>query len=454
MSNVILNHVDQDLIELEISQHGANNAEVMLKDELLDGTKSYHFAVNSLSVPMRNSPINNVTVDTTLFTIHRRVQGISPTVWRVIYNLINDNPDDAVALGLLEAAADQFAVGIGAAIGGNDAATALNILQIMSPIVGTAAAANTAQQLVAILRAANTFNPAVKEFTISPNRPQYSVAEFVQEIQQSVDLFNRQVTEEGLPNSRYGLAAGFNVPAQVIANVGDIREWFNINTNCDSALLFEPRTIGIGGAKHFSNYFYLEFSGYGAALLGIPLADLYKRSDTAYFLAATTNSYTNAALDGNNRFVAPANTASVLFSSRHPVYSTADQRVKISVGSHLPILSNTAINNETQISDRDIAEAFFENVVTSEVTYTAGVFDSRLVSRVYAGQCNMIKKYDSHHQWNRLLTSYRLRYLRFYIYVTYRDYQVATDRFVMVKRSLKVEPHEYWNMTIKFVSDV
>jgi hypothetical protein len=93
-------------------------------------------------------------------------------------------------------------------------------------------------------------------------------------------------------------------------------------------------------------------------------------------------------------------------------------------------------------------------VVTSEVKYTAGVFDTRLVSRVYAGQCNMIKKYDSHHQWNRLLTSYRLRYLRFYIYVTYRDYQVATDRFVMKKSALKVEPHEYWNMTLKFVSDV
>ena len=171
-------------------------------------------------------------------------------------------------------------------------------------------------------------------------------------------------------------------------------------------------------------------------------------------MAATTNSYTNAPLDGNNLFVAPANTESVLFTSRHPVYSTADQRVKISGGSHLPTLSNTAINNETQISDRDIAEAFFENVVTSEVTYTAGVFDTRLVSRVYAGQCNMIKKYDSHHQWNRLLTSYRLRYLRFYIYVTYRDYQVATDRFVMKKSALKVEPHEYWNMTLKFVSDV
>mgnify|MGYP003723990101 FL=1 len=70
--------MDQDLIELEISQHGANNAEVMLKDELLDGSKSYHFAVNSFSVPMKNAPINNVTADTTLFTIHRRVQGIDP----------------------------------------------------------------------------------------------------------------------------------------------------------------------------------------------------------------------------------------------------------------------------------------------------------------------------------------------------------------------------------------
>ena len=142
------------------------------------------------------------------------------------------------------------------------------------------------------------------------------------------------------------------------------------------------------------------------------------------------------------------------FESRHPVYSTADQRIKISVGSHLPTLSSVAVHNEVQVSDRDIAEAFFENRVTAEVNYDAGVFTTKLISRVYSGQCNMIRKYDSHHQWNRLLTSYRLRYLRFYLYITYREYKSTTDTFVLVKKPLTVEDHEYWNMVIKFVSDV
>ena len=111
------------------------------------------------------------------------------------------------------------------------------------------------------------------------------------------------------------------------------------------------------------------------------------------------------------------------------------------------------INNEKQSSDRDIAEAFFQSSVKSEVHYTDGVMGTRLTSNVFSGQVNMIKKHSQFHQWNKLITSYRLRYMRFYLFVTYRAYQTATNTFVLQKKPVTVDPHDYWSFSIKFVSD-
>ena len=165
-------------------------------------------------------------------------------------------------------------------------------------------------------------------------------------------------------------------------------------------------------------------------------------------------SYTTPALDVNGRFVAPNNGQNTAFSSHHPIYSTADQRVKVSVATHLPTMANVLVQNEKQSSNKDIAEAFFQNQVTSEVNYNAGVFTTRLISRVYSGQCNMIKKFDSHHQWNRLMNSYGVRYLRFYLFISYREYDVATDKFKIAKYPLVIEKDQYWSANIKFVSEV
>jgi hypothetical protein len=250
-----------------------------------------------------------------------------------------------------------------------------------------------------------------------------------------------------LDHETFGLLIGDAVPPVAIEHEGDVKRYLDIIASCDSSLLITP------GAD-FYKYYTIEFTAYGASILGINLADLHKQGDV-YFLAPTEESYSNAPFDEDGRWYDPDNPdgSNPVFTAHHPVYSTADQRVKVSISSHLPLLSNIVVNNEKQSSERDIAEAFFENQVKSEVRYLDGVFSTRLISKVYSGQAAMIRKHDSHHQWNKLISSYRLRYMRFFLFVTYRDYKVATNTFVLRKMPVTVSPHDYWSFTIKFVSD-
>ena len=300
MSNVVLNHIDQDLIEYEVTQHGQNYSEVMLKDELLDGKKSYHFAVNSLSVPMRNAPIHPVTEDTTLFTIRRRVQGIAPGSWASFVAIITPG-DDAAALATFSGPGNAalYSVYFNVVAGVDNAATILNILQFVADRLGI----NNAQAALALMtaiRASVLLTGVVAEFKISPNRPQYSVAEFVQELQQTIVAFNQKITREGIAAVRHNLGVAYESPAVNNVNVGNLVDWLMCRSNCDSALMFQPgsRTIAVGqqhaGDKFFSNYFYLDFSPYGAGLMGIPIVDLFQRTNESYLMIATGNSYTAA----------------------------------------------------------------------------------------------------------------------------------------------------------------
>ena len=461
MSNVILNQTDQDIISVDFFQHGQNHTETTLKEELLDGEKSYHFACTHLSVPLKNVPIHPVAGDTALFLVRRRVgdtlvaEGLP--AFLEAYEALLALPGTPVFAEIRDVMTDLINVGAmsyeqlddfedAAAGGDGDSDDSFDFDDYDT---------NTAQLRTWALEAAELFRtgglplmqPAISTFSISPSRPQYSVSEFVQALQQYCENLNRSLTTGGLDNEFFGLPIGAAVDPVAIATEADVKRYLDIIASCDSSLLFTP-------GENFFQYFVLEFTAYGASILGIKLDDLHKQGDV-YFLAPTGDSYSTAPFDANGAWVDSANTddSNPIFTAHHPVYSTADQRVKVSISSHLPLLSNVLINNEKQSSERDIAEAYFENQVKSEVRYSDGVFSTRLISKVYSGQASMIRKHDSHHQWNKLLSSYRLRYMRFFLFVTYRDYQVATNTFVLRKMPVTVNAHDYWNFTIKFVSD-
>jgi hypothetical protein len=192
--------------------------------------------------------------------------------------------------------------------------------------------------------------------------------------------------------------------------------------------------------------------------LGVDLAQLIKH-DNRYFLAATVDSFATPFLaydagSQEHRYVLPANTATHTLQTGTPIYQSCDQRVKISVTSHLNILSNIKIENGVQKADRTIGEAFFENKLTSEMQRDGQSFQTKLTSKIYGGQMNMIRKSDQYHTWHKLLNSFDTKFFRFYLHITYRTFDMATNTWSIQTSLLKVEDNDYWLLQIRFVSDI
>ena len=157
-----------------------------------------------------------------------------------------------------------------------------------------------------------------------------------------------------------------------------------------------------------------------------------------------------------NAFVQGQNTRSLTVAVSVPIYQSSEQRLKVSVGSHLPISSNTRIDDGKETVDRDICEAWFENKIRVDVDYSSeGAFSgTKIRSDIYSGQRNFIKKSDNHTQWMKLLTSYALTYYRFYLKITYREFSEEKNSWSLSTKKLPVPENAFWAMTLKFVSDI
>ena len=217
-------------------------------------------------------------------------------------------------------------------------------------------------------------------------------------------------------------------------------------------------SIEVAGTQHFWDLFTIEFNAYGASLLGVDLSQLIDHNNR-YFLGATGDSFATPFLvldagSGEYRFILPANTAAHTLQTGTPIYQSCDQRVKISVTSHLNIMSNIKIENGLQKADRTIGEAFFENKLTSEMERDGENFQTKLTSRIYGGQMNMIRKSDPYHAWHKLLNSFDTKFFRFYVHITYRMFDMATNTWSIQTTLLEVNDNDYWLMQIRFVSDV
>ena len=230
----------------------------------------------------------------------------------------------------------------------------------------------------------------------------------------------------------------------------------------------------------FVNNYVLEFTRYGAEVLGLgekTIAVSYQPITydagqnivrgalvQKYFLVATENAegipeFTAAAwlqntLAGTNIQQPGGNTREVTVFSEHSLYMTLDQRVKVSLSSHLPMLNNMHIKEGKESVDRAIVEVFFDNKVTSSVTFDEeGAYkESKISNTLYAGQYPFIKKSDRSKQWHKLLTSFSLRFFRFSIYVTYRSYSSVKDEWVFETMLLPIDQTKYWDFSLRFLS--
>ena len=447
MTQYLVNRSSLDEVSLEINQTGNSEASLNLKVPLLDDKKSYVFAVDSLIVPLDNAPIFDLDNDVELFRIQRRNVGLQ----------LNTN---------------------------------LNC--------GT------------VVYAADIANVAIPIAIYKVERKIYDVPSLVSNLNNFARGFELQQTLLGIADDigrNYGAAQAVLPPIDVddivplnLIPAVPLIDIQNLGTNKFlNFKLLNDGTLVIQGTSDFWNNFFFDFTAVGRETLGFtpstreveligPVPNLIRRNH--YILSVTRRA--NGVITHDFRFgEAPAMEAG-LFSvalggipaniepfvgaglqvnrelalanmnsdyqiySQHSLFQCADQRLKITVDSHLPTLSNVSIVNSKESIDRSIAEFYFEKNITSSTTFDSdGHFESsKITTNIYSGQYSLIKKSGQYKKWTKLQTAYEIRFFRFMLNIFYRTYDSLNEKWNVTKQSLKVPDDMYWSMLIRFVSEV
>ena len=402
MTTVSINRSGTDQASIDIFQTGSFESAVTLRHDLLDSKLNYHFAVTSLSVPLNKAPIFKLTAPVELFRIERRDVGNS-----VAADLTLHHPGDP----------------------------------------GTVVPA------------------AVRVFTIRPDTRMYDVTSFVKLISNWTRGFEQYWTLAGFDPTAGGYSDdGIALPQLTYAQmeIYNPYDFINIRLTADGTLQFV-------GSDIFWNNFVFRFTREGAARLGFynqiqsvnrPAGVAFPAGATHYFIAKTLDAgaLTNTWLgvgDVAGDILAGNMLQETLISSDHPLYQSVDQRIKCTVEWHGPSANNVAIIDEKETIDRSIAEAYFESKLENMIRFDeAGIFENMTMqSAMYAGQTNFIRKSDANFQWNKLSTAYELKFFRFQVYIWYRVWNDATQRWNLTKDKLIVPDQQYWELSVRFVSD-
>ena len=456
MTTAIYNRVGQDSTSVEFITFGSNEAECHLKHELLDGQLDYHFGITSLSVPTNKLPIHPVAGRMPIIQLVRRnddrfveITG-HPEPIQVIYAEFLELVEEKGSVADYQNFAAARAPTVNLVVGIGDlkediyqAFAAYFNLQTAAPLFGLATGTEFAMRI----------KPSDFQFALDPDSPHYSVNDFVKSLQDWCEVLNIKLSQEGLLDDYFALGIGNTVPPVVIQTTADVTAYLNTSLTADTTLQFT-------GDPLFWDSFAIEFTAYGMGLLGINKDKLLNYDINRYFITRVQDVFSAQIFDTTADPVlylpiidAPRNTSKGMFLADTPLYQSCDQRVSVSVSCHLPMNSHVVINNGVQASSRIIAKAFFENNIESTLEFNEfGVITGQRVrARVYADQDHMIKKTDGDIQWNRLASSYRLRYLRFYLHVNYKLFGI--DSFSIVEEEFDLDKDDYWQFTCRFISD-
>ena len=408
MSQFQINKSGTDQVSVEFSTTGSSEATINLKNEILDQRLKYVFCVDSLSLPLNKCPINLLS-NVELFRVQRRNVGAT-----------------------IDVAAN-----------------------IDSPLAFAA------------------------ESVYTLNRTFFDITTFVQSLNNWARTFELAVTLAGIQDFRlYGKDAGaadgnpvlplLPMPAKLQAAINQTGTYDLIKfvLAVDGSLLLQTHS-------NFSNNFMLKFSREGAEILGLshkiseitinlPAVAGVPQTRQDYYLAITTllgvvdtgPIWVNAA--AGNAIVAGGNLRDTLLYGESSLYQVCDQRTKITIVSHLPMLGSVLVAEGKETIDRNILEVFFTQRIKSTVQFNEdGLFTQQaLTNSVYSGQYSFVSKSDVSKQWHRLLTSFDQRFLRFYLYITYRVYDSVKDMWVMKPMRLPIPDKHFWNFTIRFLSEV
>ena len=287
----------------------------------------------------------------------------------------------------------------------------------------------------------------VSVYEITPQYPFFDVGDFCKDLSRWVRGFNYGASLAGVEEDVHGEDGDVEEMDEDEAKT-DPYEFLRLSLTCDGSLLLE-------GFPIFWNNYFIEFSSYGAAILGIDrslllnnLLGFTQEQNPVRYTAKTF-------LGGNGNIIAGNVLQEIIVDTSSPIFETADQRVKLSVESHLPVQSNTEIIDENQTINRDIVEIFFQNQVQTETKYdeNGNYSGLSLHTKLYSGQHSMVRRSDRHNQWNKLLTAFELRYFRFQLYVTYRIWDTNQERWKLQRQKMNIPPGTFWIMNIRFVSD-
>ena len=408
MSQFVINKSGTDQVTLEMMAHGSSESSANLKHEILDPRLKYVFCVDSLNVPLNACPINPIT-NQELFRVLRRNVGTS----------IDGNADVAIPILLVAA------------------------------------------ELQAYVLAGRKF---------------FDVTTFVQALNTWAKQFEHDFTLTGIEDFEpYGGVHGVVGDASIVAplqrmpaklpaliQAEDVYDLIRFKMSVDGALSVQMHS-------NFTNNFVLKFTRIGAELLGfsnqihsvvVNLPGLPARTETQHYMAVTTTVLGVKTglewLAAGNIMVLGGNVRDVQLFGEHSLYQVCDQRVMISVESHLPMLGNVLVREGKETVDRNIVESFFDQRIKSTMKFDEeGAFiEQYLTNTVYSGQFPFVRKDQRNKQWHRLLTSFDQRFFRFYLFITYRNYDSATDKWIIKPQRLEVPENCYWDFTLRFLSEV
>ena len=429
MSNFTVNRNGLDQVTLQFMTTGRNECSVSLREALLDEKLEYVFSVDHLNVPLDAVPITNNKTDVELFRVIRRNVGASlnevaaiqldPAVWvgADIYTLnqrfydvssfvksINNWARGVELKIALEGHMDLRQLG---ALANSDVAAPPPPLRLLAP--------RTNLQIFGGENAVGVGTYDMIKFLLS--------VDGTLDLKMSHDFVNNYV----LQFSRYG--------AEILGLNNKIS-----TVNQQKVTVDAQGANVVGAAK---NYYYLAVTRVDEQNVSV------LKFDAASWVDNTAQHIIRQLAQGGGQ-----NNREVEIYSEHSLYQVLDQRVKISINSHLPMLNNMFVKEGKESVSRSIVEVFFDNKVVSSVSFDEdGVYkESKITNTLYAGQYPLIKKSDRSKQWHKLLTSFSLRFLRFSIWVTYRNYVSAKDEWTFETIRLPIDDTQFWDFSLRFLS--
>ena len=224
-------------------------------------------------------------------------------------------------------------------------------------------------------------------------------------------------------------------------------------------------TKGLMDTGEFCNHFFLVFSPYAVELFGLqqsvqPIAggNSALAISTTLVQGVENQSPLNpwfADMAQANTIIPGENRRDQIVQSRSNVYQLWDHRVSVSIKSHLPVANNLQVSEGVELLDNTICRTFLHAPLVVCQRYADGdqTFHE-LRRKLYNGQVQLIRKSQREFIWNKLLTSYQMRFIRLSVWVSYRRYNAALNRWFMEEKRMTIPSNGLFEVGLRFVSDV